>query len=69
MTNIELATVHTALRLARERCDSEAGSTPRDWEITALANIENMLAEVNRTPRDQWPALMGSFNARKWHSS
>jgi len=66
MTNIELAAVHTALRLARERCECEGISTPREMEIIALCNIENFLSEINQTPRDEWPTLMGSYSTRKW---
>lgn len=69
MTSIELAAIQTALRLARERCESEGSTSPRDWELTALANIENMLTEVDRTPHEKRSALMGSFNSRKWHSN
>jgi len=69
MTNIELAAVHTALRLARERCECERISTPREMEIIALCNIQNLLDEINQTPRDKWPTLMGSYHARNWHGS
>jgi len=66
MTNIEITAIHTALRLARERCESEGVSSPREMETIALCSIENFLSEINQTPRDEWPTLMGSYSARKW---
>lgn len=66
MKNIELTAIHTAIRLARERCESEPGSTLRDVEVTAIANIELLLDEVNRTPERSHPTLAASFQTRRW---
>ena len=67
MTNLELTVIHTAIRLARERCDATPGSTHSDMEFITIANIENLLTVVNSTPSEQLPALMGSLREWQWH--
>lgn len=69
MTNIELTAIHTAIRLARERCEAEGVQNLRIFEHTANANIELLLGRINRTLPDGWPALMAEFQARRWDPS